>query len=493
MYLLGYDVGSSSIKVSLVDSHTGVPVALARYPGEEMHIDAPQKDWAEQDPEMWWDCTAMATRKLLSVSPVDPKDIKAIGISYQMHGLVLVDSAFAVTRPSIIWCDSRAVDIGNRAYSAMGREKCLGHLLNSPGNFTASKIKWVAENEPEVLERSRYFMLPGDFIALRMTGQPGTTTGGLSEGMLWDFNEDGIADFVVDYLGIRQELVPPVSPNISLAGELSGKAAEKLGLAKGTPVTYRAGDQPNNALALGAISSGDVAGTAGTSGVVYAVTDRKIADPQGRVNTFAHVNHSAHSPSLGVLLCINGAGIQYAWARRNMSGNQDYTTMEQLAAKVPVGSDGISILPFGNGAERVLGNRTPGSYITGIDFNRHGTSHLVRASLEGIAFAFVYGIEVLRELGLSIASIRVGNDNLFQSKVFAGTLATLARIPVSVMESTGATGAALAAGFGAGMFGSLAEAVQGLRCIDQIDPESQVFEEHYRAYERWKQLLYRNA
>ena len=453
-----------------------------------MQISAIKPGWAEQDPDMWWYHVQHVTHDILAALEENSPEIAAIGISYQMHGLVLVDSDLRPTRPSIIWCDSRAVAIGDKAFTELGEKRCLKHLLNSPGNFTASKLKWVIDNEPDVYKKSRYFMLPGDYIALRLTGQPSTTAGGLSEGVLWDFEKHEPAGFVMDYMGIDRHKLPDILPNFSESLKLGDEAAKALGLRAGVPVTYRSGDQPNNALSLGAFKTGDIAGTGGTSGVIYAVTAKPVADRDGRVNTFAHVNYTRQQPNMGVLLCINGAGIQYAWTRANSAGAADYTSMENLASKVPVGSQQLVTLPFGNGAERMLKNRDTGGHVMNLSFNLHSQAHLYRSALEGIAFAFVYGMDILRELGIPLERIRVGNDNLFQSRIFSQTIASLSGTPIELIDATGSTGAALAAGFGAGITASLDEFSSQLQITDLIQPVSDN-SEYLEAYHRWRSCL----
>ncbi len=472
MYLLGYDIGSSSIKAALVNCRTKATVAVVQSPATEMEILAPQQGWAEQHPETWWENSCLATRSLLEKTGIGPADIKGIGISYQMHGLVLVDKNGQSLRPAIIWCDSRAVEIGNRAFHEIGEKKCLAHLLNSPGNFTASKMRWICENEPAVYERSFKMMLPGDYIAMRLTGEMATTASGLSEAILWDFKQNKPADLVLDYFKIEKKLLPEITPTCSLQGQLTEAAAEATGLAKGTPVAYRAGDQPNNALALNVLGPGEVAATGGTSGVVYGVVDRPVFDPRSRVNGFLHVNHSAASPRIGILLCINGAGSLYAWVK-NQIGQKgiSYFEMEKLAAGIPAGSDGLRILPFGNGAERMLGNMDVGAKINNLHFNRHSRAHIFRAALEGVAFSFVHGLGVLKNMGLDVQVMRVGNDNLFQSKIFSSAVSNLVGSRIELIETTGAVGAAKAAGVATGVYGSLGEAVKGGDIVSVFEPE----------------------
>lgn len=486
MHLLGYDIGSSSVKATLIDAGTGLPVASSFYPREEMEIIARSAGWAEQDPGDWWENLKLATREIMNRSGVSPQDIGAIGISYQMHGLVLVDKNQEVLRPSIIWCDSRAVEIGDKAFKGIGEETCLERLLNSPGNFTASKLRWVRENEPETFEKIHKFMLPGDYIAMRMTGTVNTTVTGLSEGIFWDFRENALADFLLDHYGIDPGTVPEVVPVFSEQGRMTQSAASELGLAEGIPVTYRAGDQPNNAFSLNVLSPGEIAATAGTSGVVYGVSEKIMYDPRSRVNTFAHVNHEDGHPRLGVLLCINGTGILYSWLKKNMVfSDLDYDEMNELAAGVPIGAGGLAVLPFGNGAERMLGNRDIGCHVARLNFNIHSNASLIRAAQEGVVFAFHYGMEAMKSTGTEIGIIRAGNTNMFLSPVFRESLAGLTGAVIELYDTDGSQGAARGAGLGSGHYGSPEEAFSNLRRLSVIEPSGEDGDAYREAYGIW--------
>ena len=487
MYLLGYDIGSSSVKASLVDAQTGKCMASAFYPKQEAPIIAKQPGWAEQDPSMWLGNLKLATADVLHQSQVDVHDIKAIGISYQMHGLVCVDREMNVLRPSIIWCDSRAVPYGNKAYSSLGEKFCLEHLLNSPGNFTAAKLAWVKENEPEVFWRIWKVMLPGDYIAMRLTGNVCTTVSGLSEGIFWDFQKNAPCQELLDTFGFDASVLAPVKPTFGIQGTLTREAAEALGLAEGTPVTYRAGDQPNNALSLNVFNPGEIASTAGTSGVVYGVIGQVTHDPLSRVNCFAHVNHTAQDPRLGVLLCINGTGILNSWMRRNVAPDCSYPQMDQLAEEIPIGSDVVSILPFGNGVERMLQNRESACNVHGIQFTRHDRRHLLRAAQEGIVFSFQYGIEIMEQMGLKVDKIHAGLANMFQSKIFRDTLSGVSGATIELYNTDGSVGAAKGAGLGAGIYKTPQEAFSTLERLATIIPDHQ--SEYREAYERWKSHL----
>ena len=488
MYLLGYDIGSSSVKASLVDAQTGKCLSSAFYPKSEAAIMAVKPGWAEQDPSAWWENLKLATSSVLSGSGVDPKDIKAIGISYQMHGLVCVDKDLNVLRPSIIWCDSRAVPYGQKAFDEIGHDRCLSHLLNSPGNFTASKLAWVKENEPELYAKIYKIMLPGDYIAMKLSGEVCTTVSGLSEGMLWDFAENSTADLLMNYYGFDKDLIPEIRPTFSEQGRVSEAAAAELGLAAGIPITYRGGDQPNNALSLNVFNPGEIASTAGTSGVVYGVLGEVNYDPKSRVNTFAHVNHTAEQTRLGVLLCINGTGILNSWMKRNVAPEGiSYSDMNDLAALAPIGSAGVSVLPFGNGAERMLENKEVGSSIHGVNFNVHSKAHLLRAAQEGIVFSFKYGIEVMQQMGMQVNKIHAGHANMFLSPIFRNTLAGVTGAVIDLYDTDGSVGAAKGAGIGAGIYKDNTEAFATLEKLAVIEPAD--VDEYTAAYEVWKSRL----
>ena len=488
-YLLGFDVGSSSVKASLVDAETGQMAATAFFPEKEAPIKAVKAGWAEQDPEMWWMNAKLSLKKIMADAGATGEDIKAIGISYQMHGLVCVDKNHNALRDSIIWCDSRAVPYGDKAFNDLGSEKCLGRLLNSPGNFTAAKLAWVKENEPEVFDKIYKVMLPGDYIAMKLSGEINTTISGLSEGMMWDFKEKRPAKFLFDYFGFSEDVIAPIVPTFAVQSEVSAAAAAETGLKEGTPISYRAGDQPNNALSLNVFNPGEIASTAGTSGVVYGVLGEVNYDPKSRVNTFAHVNYTTELDRLGVLLCINGTGILNAWVHRNITPDLSYAEMNDLAAQAPIGADGVTISPFGNGAERVLENREVGCQIKGVNFNKHNRAHIVRAAQEGIVFSFCYGMEIMRQMCMDIKKIHAGKANMFLSPLFRDTLASTSGATIELLETDGSVGAAKGAGIGCGMYKDNVEAFSTLKKIAVIEPDNTNAQQYKDAYEKWKAEL----
>ena len=488
-YLLGFDVGSSSVKASLVNAETGKCVATAFYPEKEAPIMAVKAGWAEQDPQMWWDNAKLSLKKIMADADVKGEDISAIGISYQMHGLVCVDKNLKALRPAIIWCDSRAEKKKKKAFKDLGSEKCLSHLLNSPGNFTAAKLAWVKENEPETYSSIYKVMLPGDYIAMRLSGTVNTTVSGLSEGMFWDFKNNKVADFLMDYYGFDNSLIADIVPTFAEQSVVSAEAATELGLKAGTPITYRGGDQPNNALSLNVLNPGEIAATAGTSGVVYGVLGDVNYDPKSRVNTFAHVNHHVDQTRLGVLLCINGTGILNAWVHRNITPDISYADMNDLAATAPIGSDGVTIVPFGNGAERVLENKEIGCSINGVNFNKHSKAHLVRAAQEGIVFSFCYGMEIMQQMGMDIKKIHAGKANMFLSPLFRDTLAGVSGATIELYDTDGSVGAAKGAGIGAGIYKDNKEAFASLDKLQVIEPKQADRAAYAEAYARWKEVL----
>lgn len=490
MYLLGYDIGTSSIKASLIDSENGKCVASAFWPEKEAEIISARKGWAEQNPEMWWENLKYATKKILTDSHAKPKDIKAIGIGYQMHGLVCVDQNLKALRPSIIWCDGRAVQYGNAAFDSIGKERCLNHLLNSPGNFTAAKLAWIKDNEPDIYSQIHKIMLPGDYIAMRMSGEMQTTVSGLSEGMFWDFKNNEVSKDVMEHFGFESSLIANIVPSFAIQAELSPSAANELGLEKGTPITYRAGDQPNNALSLNVMNPGEIAATAGTSGVVYGVLGDINYDTKSRVNTFAHVNHTADNTRLGALLCINGTGILNAWIKRNVApAGCSYSDMNNIIEQIPAGSNGVSIIPFGNGAERIMQNEDVGCSLHGINFNIHTQAHLLRAAQEGIVFSFKRGIEIMEDMGMNISNIHAGHANMFLSHTFREALACITGATIDLYDTDGSVGAAKGAGIGVGIYKDATEAFATLQHISTTTPDPTLSQAYTDAYELWKERL----
>lgn len=484
---IGYDIGSSFVKAAMVDVETGRPIARVRVPEAEISIDALQIGWAEQDPNLWWEYLCDATKKLLSDLQIKADQISSIGISYQMHGLVLLDQELNPLRKSIIWCDSRATHFGEKAFKKLGKDYCKDHLLNSPGNFTASKLAWVIENEPELYQKAHKLMLPGDFLAAKLSGETQTTITGLSEGVFWDFKNDQPSKALFDHYQMDQSLVPEVVDNFTIQATVSSTGAQATGLKEGTPITYRAGDQPNNAYTLGARKAGDVVATGGTSGVVYALTDQLSGQELTKVNTFAHVDYQPQKKIFGKLLNLNGAGIQYRWLDQLM-GELGYNKLNEMAQQIPIGSHGLQVFPFGNGAERMLDNKVVNGHISNVNFNIHDNNHMVRATLEGIAFAMIYGIEILKNDGVIIENLKVGNDNLFLSDVFSKTIADTLGITIQMLEATGAEGAAKA---------SIASADQtpsnnNINITKTINPNPKLRDESIASFEKWKTQLFNN-
>lgn len=489
MLLLGIDVGTSSVKVSVVDAATTKTIASAQFPETEAAIISKQPGWAEQDPDTWWLYTKQAIQQLNHSKKYDPADIAAIGIAYQMHGLVAVNKKGKALRPSIIWCDSRAVEIGNKAFKDLSAEYCLNHLLNSPGNFTASKLSWVKQNEPEIYKEIDKIMLPGDFIALKLTGETSTSPSALSEGIFWDFQADSISEKIISYYGFDKAFIPEIQPVFSIHGKITKDIAEELKLTPGIPVAYKAGDQPNNALSLNVMNSGEIAATAGTSGVIYAVSGKPTHDPLSRVNSFAHVNYSNAQKNVGVLLCINGTGIMNRWVKDTAGNGLSYNEMNQQAESIPLGSEGLSVLPFGNGAERMLENKMPGAQINNLQLTQHTPAHIFRAAQEGIACSFKYGLDILRENGIHPSVIRAGKANMFLSKLFTTLFVNFTQTPVELYENDGAVGAAIGGGIGAGIYKTPREAFINYKPVAVTEPVPAAAATYSNIYQKWKTYL----
>ena len=489
-YSLGCDIGSSSIKVSLLDLRSGETIASDYSPKKEMAIHARFPGWAEQNPDTWWDNLVLATRTIIKQSNGNALDIISIGISYQMHGLVMLDKNQEVLYPSIIWCDSRAISIGDAIINDLGYEHCLSNYLNSPGNFTISKLKWIKDNEPDIFSKIDKIILPGDYIAYKLTGEISTTIPGLSEGVFWNFKNQALATDLMDYCEFPKSIIPEITDTFGHQGKLSKEAAMETGLEKGIPVSYRAGDQPNNAFSLNAIKSGEFAATAGTSGVVYGVSSQPIPDEGLRVNIFANVNYSIDYPVYGVLLCINGTGILNSWLKNTLfSGNISYEEMNLKAEKINIGSDGLRIFPFGNGTERMLNNSNQGAQVLGLDFNLHTRDHVMRAVQEGIANAFRYGIDLLNDLDLQPKVIRAGNTNLFLSPLFCEVFTNVCNTPIEIYNTDGAQGAARGAAFGSGFYESMDDALKNLKMIKSYEPDSGLSDRYDVYYQAWKEQL----
>lgn len=490
--LLGLDIGSSSVKASLIDSGTGRVIAHATSPSQELAIQSPQPGWAEQHPDLWWEHVCNCLTDLKTRAAADLGRTKSIGITYQMHGLVLLDRDGKPVRPSIIWCDSRAVTVGDTAFKALGEDVCLSKLGNSPGNFTAAKLAWVKQNEPEFFAKAAYFMLPGDYIAFKLTGRFGTTPSGLSEGILWDFQKKEPALFLLEHFGIPSTLIPPVTENCAVFDQVRADVASELGLPKGVVVSYRAGDQPNNAFALNVLNPGEIGANAGTSGVIYGVTEKLGVDRQSRVNNFLHVNSTEALTRVGVLMCVNGTGSFYRWLKSTIAPQLSYQQINALAESAPVGARGLSALPYGNGAERTLRNKTVGASLEGLDLNRHTQADIFRAGQEGIVFALNYGLEIMRGMGLAPTCVRAGLANMFQSALFQKTFATITEVPLELLSTDGAEGAARGAGIGAGLY-TFSNAFVGLTRHAVIEPDSATSQATRDAYDRWKEALHRHG
>lgn len=488
--LIGYDIGSSSVKTTLLNAKTGKVVSSASLPKEEMTIHSPQKDWAEQHPDTWWKYIRETTQAVVKEAGIQPGEVLGIGISYQMHGLVMIDKNREVIRPAIIWCDSRAVEIGNSAFKELGSEYCLKNLLNSPGNFTASKLKWVKDNEPGNFDRIHKIMLPGDYIAMKLTGEILTSETGLSEGIFWDFLANGVSSKLLENYGLDQAMLPDAVPSFSYQGKLTAEAGSMIGLGSGIPISYRAGDQPNNAFSLNVLQDGELATTAGTSGTVYGVSLKPVFDAASRVNTFVHVNHRKKDPRYGVLLCVNGTGILNSWIKKLIGGTSvSYDQMNALAAEVPIGAEGLNFIPFGNGVERIMENRQIDAHLSGINLLKHDKRHVLRAGQEGIVSSLTFGFNIMKGMGLNLNTVKAGRANMFLSPLFREAFVNMNDVVLELYDTDGSQGAARGAGIGAGRYSNSQEAFVGLEKLAEIAPSSDLKAAYGEVYQRWESYL----
>lgn len=485
MLLCGIDVGTSSIKLSVVNSATKKIIHSCSFPDTENDIISILPGYAEQNPEHWWHCIEQVIKKGNASKTYNPLDIIAIGISYQMHGLVILDKDKKVLRPSIIWCDSRASGYGDKAFENLGKENALKSLLNSPGNFTASKLAWVKKNEPYIYDKIKYVLLPGDYISYKFTNELTTTISALSEGIFWDFKKNEISKDLLNYYQFDISLFPELRHVFTNHGLITSKNAIQLGLSKKIKVTYKAGDQPNNALSLGVIEPGEIATTAGTSGVIYGVSSELKYDPDCRLNSFAHVNYTNELRRIGVLMCINGTGILNRWLKENFFPLNSYTDLNNFADKSEIGSKGLICFPFGNGSERIFNNKIIGGSFRNLDFNRHKKNEISRSVQEGIAFSMVYGLELLEIAGINPIKIKAGFSNMYLSSIFASTIVNASNVSIQLLESDGAYGAALGAGIGLQYYKSLYEGVNSIKIMSEVTPD-QNRNKTREVYENWK-------
>lgn len=328
------------------------------------------------------------------------------------------------------------------------------------------------------------FLKPGDYIAMKLTGEITTSISALSEGIFWDFKKGEISKDVMNYFGFENDIIPEVRDVFTAHGCLQKKVADDLKLKAGIPVTYKAGDQPNNALSLNVLNPGEVATTAGTSGVIYAVTDSLFHDSKSRVNTFAHVNHTPDKQRLGVLLCINGTGIMTRWTKDIMGKGKTYKEMNEEAATIDVGSNGLLCFPFGNGAERMLENKLLNAHFNNIELNTHTAAHMYRAVGDGIAFAFRYGLDIMRENGLQPSIVKAGKANMFLNEVFAQAFVNATGLALELYQTDGSTGAALGAGIGVGAYSKPAEAFANMKSLNTIEPGRDM-DRYDEIYEQW--------
>ncbi|WP_339655368.1 FGGY-family carbohydrate kinase, partial [uncultured Salegentibacter sp.] len=346
---------------------------------------------------------------------------------------------------------------------------------------------------PENFKKASIMMLPGDYIAAKLSETPQISTSGLSEAALWDFSKGKLATEVLDKMGLSEDFIPEIVPSFGDQATVSSAIANELGLDPDTKINYRAGDQPNNAFSLNALKPGDIATTAGTSAVMYAVSAENTFDPESRVNTFLHVNNTEKAKHNGVLLCINGSGILYQWLRKIISVGREelipYEKLNEEAAKVEPGSKGLRFYPFGNGVERIFSNKEVNSGIENLNYNIHQPAHLIRSACEGIVFAMNYGFEVMQSIGVEGKVVRAGKDNLFLSPVFREIFVNTTQTTLELYNTSGAEGAARGAAVGYGFYKEFDDAFTSLKCLERMEPDPKLSKQYQEIYQEWKQNI----
>jgi len=480
-YLIGIDASTTATKALLIDDR-GEIVAVA---ATEYDFQTPHPLWSEQDPALWWDGAVASVRRVLAESGIDPAAVVGVGLTGQMHGLVLVDAAGQVLRPSILWNDQRTASQCDEIRARLGKSE----LVRITGNdaltgFTAPKILWVQENEPDVYARIHKILLPKDYVRYRLTGDFATDRAGAGGTLLVELATRDWSPTVVEALGLRPEWLPPTHEGTQITGVVSAAAAEATGLRAGTPVVGGGGDQAAQATGVGAVEEGIVALTLGTSGVVFATADKPFYQPEGRLHAFPHALPGKWH-LMGVMLSAAGS---LRWYRDTLAPGAAYDDLLAPAAAIPAGSDGLLFLPY------LTGERTPhpdplarGAFV-GLTV-RHTQPHLTRSVLEGVAFGLRDSFELMKDAGLSaIRQVRVSGGGA-RSPLWRQILAdVLGSELVTVNTTEGAAfGAALLAGVGAGIWSNgQAACNQTVRITGRTTPNAgavAVYQHFYGLYQ----------
>ncbi|MFW6097130.1 MAG: xylulokinase [Chloroflexota bacterium] len=461
---LGIDVSTTATKALLIDE-VGDVVASASTPYE---FSTPRPLWSEQDPQLWWDGARSSIRQALDEADAGGEDVRAIGLTGQMHGLVLLDEAGEVLRPAILWNDQRTGAECDEIRNRLGKERLIAITGNDAlTGFTAPKILWVKNNEPEIYERTRHILLPKDYVRYRLTGEFASDRAGGSGTLLFDLKERTWSREVAEALDIDPEWLPPTFEGPSVTGTISASAAEATGLATGTPVVGGGGDQAAQAVGVGAVAPGIVALTLGTSGVVFAATDAPMVEPEGRLHAFCHaVPGKWHL--MGVMLSAAGS---LRWYRDALAPDMSFEALVAEAEEAPPGSEGLLFLPY------LTGERTPhpdplarGAFV-GLTV-RHKRAHMTRAVLEGVAFGLRDSFELMQETGLAtVEQVRVSGGGA-RSELWRQILADVLQTELVTVNTTegAAYGAGLLAAVGAGQFEDVQGAVEA--CVETRNPIS---------------------
>src|SRR5271157_5329749 len=478
---LGIDIGTGGSRALLVDERGGVRAGFTA-PHEEMRMERPL--WAEQRPENWWDAAVAAIRGVLAQAGVAGKDVKGIGLSGQMHGLVILDSAAAVIRPSLIWCDQRSQQQVDAVNSRVGRETVLKYIANPVlTGFTLPKLLWVRDNEPQHFDRVRHMLLPKDYVRFRLTGEFASEVSDASGTAVFDVVNRRWSFEMMDALGLDRDILPTCYESSDVTGGITREVAALTGLVEGTPVVGGGGDQAASAVGNGIVEPGIVSCTLGTSGVVFAHMEQVAYDPAGRVHTFCH----AVPAKWHVMGVTQGAGLSLQWFRNRLAPGASYDALTAEAATSPAGAQGLFWLPY------LMGERTPhldatarGGWI-GLTAS-HTRADLIRALVEGVSYSQRDCLDIIEALGVAATSVRAsggGARSAFWRQLLAGILNK--RVVTLETQEGSAYGAALLALAGTGEYASVPEvcraAIRETESVSLAAGDVAFYEKGHRVYQ----------
>ncbi len=483
MDFLGIDVGTGGSRAVLIDS-SGAIVASATI--EHAPFASPEIGWAEQNPEDWRRASIEAIRQVLANENVNAEDIAAVGLSGQMHGAVFLDKFDKVLRPSIIWCDQRTENQCRELTEKIGAEKLI-ELVSNPAlpNFTLTKMLWVRENEPEIWRKVKCVLLPKDYVRFCLTGDKATDVSDASGTLMLDVRNRKWSKEILAASEIGESLLPELYESAEITGTISAECAAETGLLKGTPVVAGASDNAAGAIGMGIVRVGSVSATVGTSGVIFAVTDKPSIDLRGRIHTFCH----AAPNRWHVTGVTQAAGLSLRWFRDNFSLNENYDDLTAESAKISVGADGLLWTPY------LMGERTPHidsnvrASLIGLTAS-HTKAHVVRAILEGVAFSLRDSLEIFKDLDIPIQTIKLGGGGA-RSSLWRQIQADVYGRAVEIVESDegAAYGAVLLAGVGAGRWKTIDQACgETIRVAEKIEPNDESVEILNRQYQKYQTI-----